>query len=360
MGHTMTTRSPSVPSNPTAIPVSELPAATSAPPPEPPAEAPRTGVVDELVRAAVADRPLEEVAQLITLLQRSPDDARAAGDALRSAGVGRSVEDVARLVILLTQPPRPADSADELIRAATERRPVEEVSQLMALLHRTALEPHCEQEAMRTAATRRPIEELVDLIGRLGVVELTPPPSGADDPQPAAEGGRQPEEDGLPWVTVSSRTRAVTGGRREAAPGRVPGPPPWPARLAAVLLPACGAAHAPLTTTGLSAQGFGTLVGVSALCVMPALVLFLRPAVVLLVAAVVVPAALADWAVFADRFGPERLTRVLEAMAAPPWQAGAVAVCTAVVALTALLPALQPTSRPAPAEPAPETPVGTG
>ncbi|MEX3099293.1 hypothetical protein [Streptomyces sp. V2] len=159
----MTTRSPSVRPNPTAIPGGERLAPPDTPPPG--------TAVDGLVRAAVADRSLEELAELITLLEQSPASARAASDALRAAGVDRSVEDVTRLVTLLTRPPRPAEGADEIIRAAAERRPVEDVTHLMALLHRTPLEPHCEEEALRTAATRRPVEELAELIGRLSEEE---------------------------------------------------------------------------------------------------------------------------------------------------------------------------------------------
>ena len=114
--------------------------------------------VGDLVRAAVADRPLEEVVDLITTLEKSPQYAQATIDALRAVGVNRSVEDVTRLVGLLTRPPRHSDSADEAIRAAAECRSVEDVTRLMALLHRTPLEPHCGQEAVRAAAAAdRPV-----------------------------------------------------------------------------------------------------------------------------------------------------------------------------------------------------------
>ncbi|MDN3027344.1 hypothetical protein [Streptomyces sp. S.PB5] len=56
------------------------------------------------MRSAVADRPLEEVAQPITLLEQSPLYARATVDAPRAVGVNRCVDDVPRLVVLLTRP----------------------------------------------------------------------------------------------------------------------------------------------------------------------------------------------------------------------------------------------------------------
>ncbi|MFI9252121.1 hypothetical protein [Streptomyces sp. NPDC053069] len=120
-----------------------------------------------LVRAAVADRPLEEVVRLITLLENSPEHPRATADALRAIGVDRPVEDLARLVALLTEPPRDTGSADEVIRAAAERRPLDEVARLVQLLHRASVEPHCGQAALQAAAANRPVEELAELIARL-------------------------------------------------------------------------------------------------------------------------------------------------------------------------------------------------
>ncbi|MFJ3336294.1 hypothetical protein [Streptomyces sp. NPDC086766] len=120
-----------------------------------------------LVRAAVGDRPVEEVVRLVTLLEESPEYADAAVHVLRAAAMDRPVEDVARLVAELTRPPRAADSADDAIRAAVAGRGVEDVTRLMALLHRAPLRPHCGREAVRAAAIGRPVEELVDLIGGL-------------------------------------------------------------------------------------------------------------------------------------------------------------------------------------------------
>ncbi|WEO93718.1 hypothetical protein A6P39_006685 [Streptomyces sp. FXJ1.172] len=120
-----------------------------------------------LVRSAVAERPLEDVVRLITLLESSPEHARTAADALRAVGLDRPVEDLARLITLLTRPPRGADSADEVIRAAAERRPLEDVTRLIRLLHHTPVEPHCGRTAVQAAAVHRPVEELAELIGRL-------------------------------------------------------------------------------------------------------------------------------------------------------------------------------------------------
>ncbi|MFE6092910.1 hypothetical protein ACFQ7M_13090 [Streptomyces massasporeus] len=84
--------------------------------------APYGDAVSDLVHAAVADRPLEEVVDLIVSLEETPDHTQARVDALRTAGVSRSVEDVSRMIALLTKPPRDADCADEAIRAAAAHR----------------------------------------------------------------------------------------------------------------------------------------------------------------------------------------------------------------------------------------------
>ena len=395
----MTTRSPSVRPNPTAIPGGEAPRAAAAPPDSPPHGA----AVDGLVRAAVADRPLEELAELITLLEQSPASARAASDALRAAGVDRSVEDVTRLVTLLTRPPRPAEGADEIIRAAAERRPVEDVTHLMALLHRTPLEPHCEQEALHTAATRRPIEELAQLIGRLSeeeraartapdrtVVGAPPPPlpeSGAPRPVPAPPPTREPRPaaaaaredtprrtrlwkraDPAPENTRPPRAMAVRGEVPRAVPvgssrtgtayddeasARLAGaarPRRVPdratrrvARLAALLLLATGAATLPLHREGESPQIYGLVLGAALVCTVLGVLLTIRPAVPLLALALLLPAALAAGQLLHGRMGPAALTRAMDLTVAPGWLAGGAAACAALAALVTLLLAAQST-----------------
>lgn len=314
--------------------------------------------VGDLVRAAVADRPLEEVVDLITTLEQSPQYAQATIDALRAVGVNRSVEDVTRLVGLLTRPPRHSDSADEAIRAAAECRSVEDVTRLMALLHRTPLEPHCGQEAVRAAATGRPVEELVELIGRLAedghvrperpdarrlraAQEATDEDDGREPAaRPAGRAGaftaadRRGRERRRPRPfrrgrdrdqaraardrgdetraargrdetrgsrdrdrarTTRDRDRARTARDREEARAarRAARGPAWPAWLSVAVLAGCGVAYFPLHRGDAPAQAYGTALGLSALCLVLALLLTVRPAVPLLAAAVVGPAALA-------------------------------------------------------------------
>ncbi|QNP74569.1 hypothetical protein IAG44_37355 [Streptomyces roseirectus] len=400
----MTTRSPSVRPNPTAIPGGEVPRTA----PALPDGAPHGAAVDGLVRAAVADRPLEELAELITLLEQSPSSVHAASDALRAAGVDRSVEDVTRLVTLLTRPPRPAEGADEIIRAAAEGRPVEDVSRLMALMHRTPLEPHCEEEALRTAATRRPVGELAQLIGRLSEEEraareapdrtvVTAPPSTPPEPSapgpvpqppahraprpdtPAAEeaathrprrwkrGSTGPARDEdtrptkplralavrgeVPRGTAVGSSRAGTAYDDEAsdrlAAARARSAPDRTTRRAgrftALLLLATGAATLPLHRAGEAAQIYGLTLGAALLCTVLGVLLTIRPAVPLLALALLLPAALAAGQLLRGRMGPASLTRALDLTAAPGWLAGGLAALAALSALTTLLLAAQPT-----------------
>jgi len=279
--------------------------------------------VADLVRAAVADRPLEDVVHLVTLLEQSPRYAQATAAALRAVGVDRSVEDVSRLVTLLTRPPRDVDSADEAIRAAAESRPVEDVTRLVALLNRSEVQPHCGEEAVRAAATGRPVEDLVELIERLAVEQGLAQPPFQEESRPdelwQAAGG-------LPVPPLP-----------RSAPRRAGRKPVWPSRLAALALLACGLLCFPAHRDGASLRVYGFAVGVSALCVVLALLLAIRPAVPVLALAIVVPAGLAAGQLFDGRFHSASLSRALDLPLAPSWLAGTAAVCAALTALTALV-----------------------
>ncbi|MFE3032043.1 hypothetical protein ACFXKY_10355 [Streptomyces canus] len=283
--------------------------------------------VGDLVRAAVADRPLEDVVHLITLLEQSPEYAQATVAALRAVGVDRSVEDVTRLVSLLTRPPRDADSADEAIRAAAASRPVEDVTRLVALLNRSELRPHCGQEAVRAAATGRPVEELVELIGRLATEE---------PPQPLFEEHELYDEEGRPEAEMPGADAYPAPPPHPPASGPLRRAPAWPGRIAALALLVCGVACFPAHRDGASMQVYGFALGVSLLCVLLALLL-VRPVVPVLALAVAVPAAVAVGQSLDGRFGSAGLSRALELPLAPAWLMGAVAVCASMAALTALV-----------------------
>ncbi|NEB03656.1 hypothetical protein G3I78_32055 [Streptomyces sp. SID13726] len=283
--------------------------------------------VGDLVRAAVADRPLEDVVHLITLLEQSPQYAQATAAALRAIGVDRSVEDVTRLVALLTRPPRDPESADEAIRAAAESRPVEDVTRLVALLNRSEVEPHCGQEAVRAAATGRPVEELVELIGRLAVERPPQPPRSLYQEQ-------SPPEETLRATGLLMAPPLPLAAPRRPRPARKPA---WPSRLAALALLVCGLLCFPAHRDGAALRVYGLALGVSAVCALLGLLLMIRPFVPVLALAVVVPAGVAAGQLFDGRFHSATLSRALDLPLAPAWLAGTAAVCAALIALTALV-----------------------
>ncbi|GAA4135515.1 hypothetical protein GCM10022285_29370 [Streptomyces tunisiensis] len=320
--------------------------------------------VTDLVHAAVSDRPLEEVVDLITALERSPEHTRAVVDALRAAGVDRSVEDVTRLVALLTRPPRDAASADETIRAAAAHRSVEDVTLLVALLHNEPLAPHCREEALRAAATGRSVDELVELIDRLAaqrppehllraaVAEAARPAQEAEgqreahrDPRPEPErapagrggalriGGRRPATRRTP--------RPARRPRRAAARTRASRPVPrsaiWMSWLAAVALAVCAVTHFPLQRDGVPIDVHALAVGMSVLCTVLALILVVRPAVVVLAAGVVSATVLAVAHAYGGSFTEATLPRAVDLALAPDWLATSAAIAAALVALAALV-----------------------
>ncbi|MEV8541052.1 hypothetical protein [Streptomyces sp. NPDC051572] len=294
-----------------------------------------------LVHAAVADRPLDEVLQLITLLEQSPKYAQATVDALRAVGVDRSVEDVTRLVALLTQPPRDPESADEAIRAAAENRPVEDVTRLMALLQRAQVEPHCGEEMVRAAAGR-PVEELVQLIGRLAEEQdasvRAPGPAAERSTAPLYEApGRTPADTHEPEPADDRPAARQRRARRPRTTTRRTAPPVWPRLIASAVLILCGLSYFPLHRDGASGTAYGFALGVSILCVLLAPALVLQGGLFVLAVSVVVPAALAALQLFDGRFHSSRLSQALRITAAPPWFAGLIAALAALAALTALL-----------------------
>ncbi|MFI6475132.1 hypothetical protein ACIBL5_33295 [Streptomyces sp. NPDC050516] len=331
--------------------------------------------VDGLVHAAVADRPLEEVVQLITLLEQSPEYARATVDALHAVGMDRSVEDISRLVALLTRPPRSPDSADEAIRAAAECRPVEEVSRLMALLHRSPLERHCGEEAIRAAATNRPVEDLVQLIGRLAEEKHVDAPqpaarasalaSASDDPDAALLYVDPPAD--LPMVPRGAPADVFVpaAARRGRAQTQGSGTPrAWPRWLTSLALVVCSLAYLPLHRGGASLGSAGIDLGVSGLCFLLAVALAFTGSPVVLALGVLVPAALASVQLLEGQLHSRALSSALAITAAPSWVAGlaaVIAVLPALMAVLAYIAAVQPERHPR-TEPRPvaeaEQPVG--
>ncbi|MFE1885061.1 hypothetical protein [Streptomyces diastatochromogenes] len=290
-----------------------------------------------LVRAAVADRPLEDVVRLITLLERRPEHARTTAEALRAAGIDRPVEDVTRLVSLLTRPPRTSGGADEAIRAAAECRPLEEVTRLMELLRHTPVEPHCVRAAVDAVAVGRPVEELAELIARLASEE------SAHETAPPEPTLLEPADTLLASV-VPAPEAAAPSLQQSDSPSPDSGSPKAPLRLArtaAVLVFLCGAAHAPRYWSDLSQPALRTTLVASGLCLLLALALPARTVPARMAAATVtllVTATLAAVQVLdGGRFGLPDPAWLQSALLAPPWLAGTAAAAAALAALAVLL-----------------------
>ncbi|MFI1960217.1 hypothetical protein ACH46L_06720 [Streptomyces althioticus] len=319
--------------------------------------------VTDLVHAAVSDRPLEDVVDLITALERSPEHTRAVVDALRAAGVDRSVEDVTRLAALLTRAPRDAAGADEMIRAAAAHRSVEDVTLLVALLHNEPLAPHCREEALRAAATGRSMDELVELIDRLaarrppehllraavaeaavsaqeveGLGEVRRGPRPEPERAPSARGGvLRMGRRRLATRRTPRPARPRPAAARTRAPRPVPRPAVWASWLAAVALAVCAVTHFPLQRDGVSLTVHALAVGMSVLCTVLALILVVRPAVVALGACVVAATVLAVAHAYGGSFTAATLPRAVDLALAPDWLATSAAIATALLALAALV-----------------------
>ncbi|MFI5828128.1 hypothetical protein ACIA6C_12775 [Streptomyces sp. NPDC051578] len=107
------------------------------------ADTPAGAVDDEglrmLLQTAVAHRPLEEVADLVTLLRRSGQVPDAANEALRAAALSRPVEDVVSLALLLSREEEPEPHPDRI--GEGDEAPVRRASRKRAKRPRPARAP---------------------------------------------------------------------------------------------------------------------------------------------------------------------------------------------------------------------------
>jgi hypothetical protein len=272
---------------------------------------------NDLVRTVVVARPLDDVVQLVTLLEQSPDGLPTAATVLRVAAVARSVEDVSRLVELLGPPTHGVDRMDEAIRTAAEQRPVAEVGRLVALLHAAPHSAHAEAQAVRAAAGR-PVEDLVQLIGHIGDVR--------DQDQ-----DQDQNRDGDPDPAVARTAPRV---ERTAAVARAGGRDVlWLRRAVAALVMLCGAAHFPLDWVDAPKHGLAASLGVSALCLLAGAALWFGRSEAVTAAAVVVSGALAAAHLLGGHVDSATLAYVREA-------GGATAPLPALAACVATLAAL--------------------
>ncbi|MEU6001108.1 hypothetical protein ABZ837_25165 [Streptomyces sp. NPDC047197] len=281
--------------------------------------------VVELIRVAVVSRPLDDVVDLVTLLEQSPDGVTTAASVLRLAAVARSVDDVTRLVELLGPPKHSVDHMDEAIRHAAEERPIPEVSRLVQLLSRPPHDPHSGAEAVHAAGTTRSVEDLMQLIDSL-----------RDHKAADTTGIDIPDAPRVPSTPPAEAARPATAPAPAAGTAHAQGATPlvWLRRMAGVLLLLCAAAHFPLNWSDASTLALSAALGVSVICAVAGVALFLSGSPVVAVASTLVAGALAVGHLVDDRFDSRTLAYVLrpDGVTAP-----IPAVSAVVAALAALL-----------------------
>ncbi|MFG2996959.1 hypothetical protein [Streptomyces sp. NPDC048340] len=147
-------------------------------------DAPHTGgahgrPIRTVLVTAATGRPLEEVAELVSLLKETGQLPNPGHEALRAAAVSRPVDEVGEMVTLLGRPPHDGVETDITLRAAALGRPVEDVARLVSILGtgEPAAHPRVRPEpAGRPAPTPAPA--------------AAPRQGWAPEPVPAARGSR--------------------------------------------------------------------------------------------------------------------------------------------------------------------------
>ncbi|MEU5895140.1 MULTISPECIES: cytochrome d ubiquinol oxidase subunit II [Streptomyces] len=320
--------------------------ATEDRPRDPAAPEAEDDAVDELIRVAVVSRPLDDVVDLVTLLEQSPDGMPTAASVLRLAAVARSVDDVTRLVELLGPPKHPADHMDEAIRHAAEERPIPEVSRLVHILSRPPHDPHSGAEVVHAAGTTRSVEDLMQLIGSLREQKETGgAPGAAGAPAADSAAGGTPgtsAPQGIAGTDAGNTTATPSAPNASDAPAaqvRTRTSLVWLRRVAGVLLLLCAAAHFPLTWSGAPTVGLAVALGVSVICAVTGAALCLSGSPFVAVAGTLVAGALTVAHLVDDRLDSKALAFVLrpERVTAPlPTLSAAIATLASllVVALT--------------------------
>lgn len=330
---------------PTEQAQSPAPAPAAAPEAEVDADADDDAVV-ELIRVAVVSRPLDDVVDLVTRLEQSPEERATARSVLRLAAVARSVEDVTRLVELLGPPEYPADHMDEAIRHAAEERPIPEVSQLVQMLSRPPHDPHSGAEAVHAAGTARSVEDLMELMDSLR--DHAGEGSAAHPINLAALSRRTPVEPDAATEPGTPDARSAGAGKPATGPASAPAAPrrarertpvTWLRRAAGVLFLLCAAAHVPMDWSHTPTAGLAVAVAVAAVCAVAGVTLCLSGSPFVAVAATLVAGALTVGHLVEGRVNSRTLGYVLRPDGvAPPLPALSAMIATLaallVVALT--------------------------
>ncbi|MFE2728935.1 hypothetical protein [Kitasatospora sp. NPDC059327] len=194
------------------------------------------GDLTAAMMSAAANRPVEDVADLLCHLNSSRTSALT--PALHQAVAARAVEDLAALLALLR--PRDRPGADQILRTAVLTRPTGDVAHLSALL---ATEPDTGiRAALHAAASLRPVGDVAHLAMLLQPAPAPARQSRADGQDTDHVGVRPDTGSGTePPVEAGPRTRP-----RVLSPARVSRKYSFVRWPAAASLLATGALHLPL------------------------------------------------------------------------------------------------------------------
>lgn len=218
--------------------------------------------IHTLLWTAATERPVAEVAALVSRLKRTGEVDSPGDLALRAAAVSRPLDEVRQLVALLNEYPHPLHEADTTLRAAAVGRPIEDVVQLVNMIGTDASE-------WRSAATEA------------ATGDDPSPPAGEDvtrqeaavEPQAVAADTRPSKKTSWPMAALNGALAAGPDSHT-ISPAMRSGLR-WPA--AAVLF-TCGVIHLPTDVAGLRSGGYAeTLsVAVTVLCLIVAVWLAVR------------------------------------------------------------------------------------
>lgn len=240
--------------------------------------------VDGLLHAAAANRPLEDVARLVTLLEQGEGGEDAAAGVLRVVGTDRPLEDVPLLVTVLSRPPHHAELVERLAR---------------------------ERAGLVAPPSSVPQGE-------------GPPPA----PSPA-DGELRPVQ------PLQAQAQAP-----QAPPDRSAAVVPWTAWATAVALALCAAAYIPVHHHGVPVAVLAAALASAGSCLLPALLPVRGPTPALLMVAVLVPTVLVGAQLLPPRVEMTETAGITEAILAPAWLAAPTAAAAALTALLALLVSL--------------------
>lgn len=234
-----------------------------------------------LLRAVATARPLDEVASLVALLNRTGESPRPGDEALRMAAVSRPVDEVLQLVTLLKKPPHTFADADTALLAAAMGRPIEEVAELVAVFG-----PDKDNDSGKDNGPGRdissgkgygPVEDRPQGPGTVvGASEIATPSVASATVAPSAAVPRAAQ-------AVSRRAPAATVGLEGVSPERsasssLRSPLRWPAAMALLMI---GALHLPTDIAGLRSGGPAAVAStvIAVLCLALAYLLAVRDTV---------------------------------------------------------------------------------